>query len=237
MLHVAFAKLARGGAQQCSRTRSRFGMHQRHHVLQLIAEPERAARLIERRCAPTAGRREPGTPASHWPAQSRAGRAFRLAPRPACDSNNCHTPSSASYATAGPRRKRWTSCRACSTLSPAPRRKTISRSCPADNSNGTWIAAHGSSAAPTLPESRIAHRGGTRAACRCGRGTRCDRRVSVAAATSSTSKNAIRPANSVLYGIAREQRTAIRVHLGDHVHAAILAGFVAQHPFPVAGDG
>ena len=47
VLHVAFDELPAGGAQQmCSRARSGRAKRQRHHVLQLIAEAERAARLV-----------------------------------------------------------------------------------------------------------------------------------------------------------------------------------------------
>jgi len=38
MLHIAFAELMRGGAQQMFAGQGRFGVHQRHHVLQLVAE-------------------------------------------------------------------------------------------------------------------------------------------------------------------------------------------------------
>ena len=52
MLHVAFAELVRGGAQQMLAGERRLGMHQRHHILQLVAEAEGAAGLIEARAAP-----------------------------------------------------------------------------------------------------------------------------------------------------------------------------------------
>ena len=66
---------------RCSRTQRRLGVHERHHVLQLIAEAEGAARLVEGRCAPTGGRRSPGRAASRWPARRATGRAFAPAPR------------------------------------------------------------------------------------------------------------------------------------------------------------
>ena len=52
MLHIAFAELMRGGAEQMLAGEGRFGMHQRHHVLQLVAEPVGAAGLIKPRPAP-----------------------------------------------------------------------------------------------------------------------------------------------------------------------------------------
>ncbi len=49
MLDVALPELPRGGTQQV-RTRSlRRGQAERHSVLQLVAEPVGAARLVERR--------------------------------------------------------------------------------------------------------------------------------------------------------------------------------------------
>ena len=47
VLHVAFAELMRGGAEQMLAGEGRLGMHQRHRVLQLIAEAEGAAGLIK----------------------------------------------------------------------------------------------------------------------------------------------------------------------------------------------
>ena len=52
MLHIAFAELMRGGAQQMLAGEGRFGMHQRHHVLQLVAESVGAAGLIKPGAAP-----------------------------------------------------------------------------------------------------------------------------------------------------------------------------------------
>ena len=52
MLHVAFAELMRRGAQQMLARQRRFGMHQRHHILQLVAEAKCAAGLIKASAAP-----------------------------------------------------------------------------------------------------------------------------------------------------------------------------------------
>src|ERR1019366_1749526 len=54
VLHVAFDELARCRAQQMLANQRRLGMHERHHVLQLIAKAEGAARLIERGATPQA---------------------------------------------------------------------------------------------------------------------------------------------------------------------------------------
>ena len=47
MLHVAFAELMRRGAQKMLAGEGRLGMHQRHHILQLVAEAKRSAGLIK----------------------------------------------------------------------------------------------------------------------------------------------------------------------------------------------
>ena len=52
MLHIPFAELMRGGAQQMLAREGRFGMHQRHHVLQLVAESVGPAGLIKPGAAP-----------------------------------------------------------------------------------------------------------------------------------------------------------------------------------------
>ena len=56
VLHVALDELPRRGAQQLLAQHLRPGEDEREHVLQLIAEAERAARLIERRPSPHAAR-------------------------------------------------------------------------------------------------------------------------------------------------------------------------------------
>ena len=52
MLHIAFAELVGSGAQEMLAHEGGFGMHQGHHVLQLVAETKRAARLIEPGASP-----------------------------------------------------------------------------------------------------------------------------------------------------------------------------------------
>ena len=54
VLHVSFAELMARQHGADARAASRLGMHQGHRVLQLVAEAERAARLIEARARPHA---------------------------------------------------------------------------------------------------------------------------------------------------------------------------------------
>ena len=54
MLHVAFAELMRRGAQEMLAGEGGLGMHQRHHILQLVAEAEGSAGLIEPGASPQA---------------------------------------------------------------------------------------------------------------------------------------------------------------------------------------
>ena len=55
VLHVAFAELMRGGTKQMFPGESWLSMHQRHHILQLIAEPVGSAGLIKSRSSPEPG--------------------------------------------------------------------------------------------------------------------------------------------------------------------------------------
>jgi len=129
--------------------------------------------------------------------------------------------------------KRLTRFLASSASRPTPSLKTISRSCPAARSKLTWIAAQGSSAAPTLPERRVRViaaglrsvplRPGILSDCAYG----ASRVVHV--------ENATRSRNSVLYGCAQKARRTPG-HFGDHVHARF-GPQVAQHPFRISGSG
>ena len=56
MQDVAFRKLARGGVEDVRAGDRRHRVTQSHHVLQLVAEPECAARLVEARPTPDAAR-------------------------------------------------------------------------------------------------------------------------------------------------------------------------------------
>src|SRR6266403_1722739 len=54
MLDIAFAKLMRGGTEKMLTDQGRLGVHQCHHVLQLIAEAIRTTGLIKARAPPEA---------------------------------------------------------------------------------------------------------------------------------------------------------------------------------------
>ena len=54
MLHITFAELMRRGAQEMLAGEGGLGMHQRHHVLQLIAEAEGATGLVKAGAGPQA---------------------------------------------------------------------------------------------------------------------------------------------------------------------------------------
>ena len=128
-------------------------VHQRHRVLQLVAEAEGAARLVVAAARPdAAGERLVQQPAVGQQVERRIGRlhlhrAERVVPV------RC-TASSASRS----RRRRGSAARAgrlrrcCGPCRGGTRSRAI---CPCASSNGTWIAAHGSSAAPTRPDSRV----------------------------------------------------------------------------------
>src|SRR5258708_6932064 len=47
MLHIAFAELIRGRAQKMLARQARCGMHERHHVLQLVSKSECSTGLIK----------------------------------------------------------------------------------------------------------------------------------------------------------------------------------------------
>src|SRR6267378_2514074 len=57
MLNVAITKLMSCREQQVLACETRFGMYQRHHILQLIPESERAPRLIIATARPEAARK------------------------------------------------------------------------------------------------------------------------------------------------------------------------------------
>ena len=67
MLHVPFAELVGGGAEQMFAQQAGLGMDEGHRVLQLIAEAERAAGLIEARARPHAAGERLINRASRWP--------------------------------------------------------------------------------------------------------------------------------------------------------------------------
>ena len=75
VLHVPLAELAAGGAEKMFAQQAGLGMHEGHRVLQLIAEAERAAGLVESRPRPhAAGERLVDEPAVGQEVDGRVGR-------------------------------------------------------------------------------------------------------------------------------------------------------------------
>ncbi len=145
-------------AQSSSCARSMFGSQctSAIDVLQLVAKAPGAAGLVVAAAAPDARRRSPGTAASRWRCrfERRIGRAhLHCAERalPVCTHGvQCVARRAGPCDNAARDRRGLLRSRR-----PAPRRKMISRDLPSARSNGTWIAAHGSSAAPILPDRRV----------------------------------------------------------------------------------
>ena len=109
----------------------------------------------------------------------------------------------------------------------------ICLSSPSASSNGTWIAPQGSSAAPSLPDSRDLVRASGFASVPFLPRNSVRSPLSVRD-RSSTSKKATRPAEFAVVGVAREQRPARRIDLGDDVGRGFRAQ-VAEHPLDVPG--
>ena len=228
MLHVAFAELMRGGAQQMLAGEGRLGMHQRHHVLQLVAESVGAAGLIKSRPAP-----EPAAqgliqqPAVRHHIHGGIGR-FHIAPRRGCDSNIAQTPSSATRL-ASARRKRWIRFCTSPMLRPTPRRKLVSRSCPSRQIEGDLHrAARIQARADFAGKPRALQRRRLRQASVPAEellpisGERASRIVHI------QEDDAIREFGVVK--IARQQRAGLEVHFGLHVQQTSCA---AGRPAPI----
>ena len=151
-------------AASCSRSSCGLGVDQRHRVLQLVAEAEGAAGLVEAAARPdAAGERLVEQPAVGQDVERGVGRlhlhrAERVLPVRQHRVERLRARRGAAEALHELRRprRRCGPCRG-GRRPRAPRRRP--------SSIGTWIAAHGSSAAPTRPESRVrAQRGRLRAA-------------------------------------------------------------------------
>ena len=197
VLHVAFEELARRAAQQVLARERGSACTSAIDVLQLVAEAEGAARLVVAAARPqAAGQRLVEQPAVGQHVEGavgrldlhRAERALPVLLAPFERSARCRL------------RKRCTSA-ACR-VAPTPSVKTISRSWPSASSKATCIAAHGSSPAPTLPES-------ARARIAAGlpsvplRPRNSVRSPVTRRLASSTSKNATRSGELGVVGVAR----------------------------------
>ena len=208
-------------------------MHQGHRVLQLIAEAERAARLIESGAGPhAAGERLIDEPAVGQEVDRRVGRfdidhAERAAPvmpdafeRPM----GVVDAAEALARVAGPRLR----CRRRRAM------KTMSCSWPSSSVSGDLHGGAGIEPAPTRPESRTRRRAAGLASVplRPRNSVRSPVTVRIVS-LQSTNDDAVGEFRAV--GVAGEDRAARRIDLGHHVHQRLVAQ-LAQHPFPVAGD-
>ena len=160
---------------RCSRASSRPRDHERHHVLELVAESVGAARLVEGGARPdAAGERLVEQPAVEQQVHGAVRRRH-------LDGAEHVVPLGRDVRQRERRRPRRDSGRRARARPPAcrpgragrrPRPGRRRRS-----SITVWSAAHGSRPAPTRPDGAPrapAPRDGR--ACRCGRGTRCGRR-------------------------------------------------------------
>ena len=137
-------------------------MHERQHVLQLIAEAERAARLVERRPRPRCGTPASGRAASGSASGRSRGRAFAPCSAPSTSSQNACTARERS-STAPSVAVALDQRRAPRLSSPASPRTPMNTCSPRRlrDRRARWIAPHGSSPAPTRPDSgTAAQRGG-----------------------------------------------------------------------------
>ena len=221
----------------CSRSRPRLGMHQRHRVLQLVAEAERAAGLVEAAARPhAAGERLVEQPAVGQHVERRVGRfdlhrAQRAAPVAAAPLSSaararCRRRGTAAPA-AAPRRRR----------APTPSVKTISRSWPSASSNGDLH--RGARIERRRRRGRTAARGAAPPGC-AQRAVAAEELGAVAGHRARrrrrTSKNADAVGEFGVVGVAREQRAARRVDLGHHVHQRSSARRSPSTHSTVAGD-
>ena len=174
-------KLARRAAQQVLAQQTRLGVDQRHRVLQLIAEAERAARLVEAAARPqAAGQRLVEQPAVGQHVERRVGRLDLHGAERVLSSSRC-TASSASRARGD----------AAEALHQIARRFGAGRSAEAEDDLALLLRRPARTA--TLDRRARVERGADAcrtararasrpdcAACRCGRGTRRGRRSRVA---------------------------------------------------------
>ena len=135
MLHIAFAELARGGAQQDAR-----GSAPVRHA----PAPSRPAtgrgirrrrRIDKTRSGPRGGSSRSDIAASRWPSRSRQGRACPPFTAPRVRFQYAQTPSSAARLASARRKRRIRFC-ASAGLRPTPRRKLVSRSWPSGQIEG-----------------------------------------------------------------------------------------------------
>ena len=154
MLNVSFDKLMGGGSQQMLAHQMRLGMDQGHDVLQLIAEPERAARLVITATSPeAAGQGLIEQPAVDQDIDPRI-RRFHI------NGAQRSLPVMPHAFQRSPRRRRRRDSAGSALVLPRGwwqlPEKTRSRGpVPGQSRTSTCIAPHGSSPGPTLPERRV----------------------------------------------------------------------------------
>ena len=195
VLDVALHELAAGAAKQLLAQQRGLGVDERHRVLQLVAEAEGAARLVVAAARPHAARQGLVEEPAVGQHVERRVRRFHLHRAERALQCAC-TASSAPRAAAGPR-KRCTSAASVGGIATEAEPEDDLALLAVGQLDGTWIAAHGSSAAPTWPESRVR----AIAAGSCERAIASEESVRsplTLRAGSSTSKKATRSGNSVL---------------------------------------
>ena len=232
VLNVAFAELSARAQQKLRPKKLRFGVDERHGVLQLVAETKSAARLVVTAARPhTAGERLVDEPAvrEHIREPRPASRPAR---RPRYAASSSATSSSALRAALAPRKRSSSDLTSSSfphDLRPAtPSAENDLAHLPVGKSKGTCRAAQGSKPAPRRFD-------------RCARSIAAGRSseplrpmnslrspVTVRAAP-ATSKKATRAGEFGVVAIARANRAAGRVDLGDDVHC----GFRAHRRAPI----
>ncbi len=233
MLDVSLWELTGRAAEQVLAQELRLGVDERHRILQLIAETEGAPRLVVSGPGPDAARQslvqEPAV-GQHVQGRVRglhADRAERVVPVLP------HRFERAARRVGSP--EAIGQVAGVIGVSPAPSLKTSSRSGrrPARMEPGSRRRDPGPPRPCPRGCDRVMAAGFRSVPLRPRNSVRSQLNVRVA---SSTSKKATRPANSVLYGIPREERSGLGVDLGDDVHGR-LRPQISDHPFHVSGDG
>ena len=163
--------------RSCSRARSRRAHGERHHVLELIAEAVRAARLVERRARPDAAReRLVEQPAVEQQVERPVGRLHLHAPtgcRPSASPTARSVASTSAVAVARDQRARLVGGRGLAEQEHDLRARSPGAARPSSAARRTDRGRRRrlpDSVAPALERRRAGR------ACRCGRGTPSGRR-------------------------------------------------------------
>ena len=221
VLHVAFAELVRGAQQQLLRAAvpARRARAPSHPAAGRGSRTRR--RTGSSRCAPTCGRRGSGRAASRWPARRAPGRASAPARRRA-SAASARAPRRARRARLPVPRKRWTSARGIGRVAAQRRGGRSSRAAsPSASSNGD-LERRARIQRRAEPARTVARGAAPPDARRLPLRPRNSLRSPLMPRLgSSTSKNATRSGNSVLYALRANSAPLCRVELGDHVHRGL----------------